>query len=190
MLMTKVIKAEHPEFSYADCYAATKGKYNHRAQGTGENEWYTPPEYIEAARKVMGGIDLDPASSERAQEYIQADDYFTRDQDGLSQQWAGRVWLNPPFSKDLIFDFVKKLVDEATAGNVDEAILLTHNYTDTAWFHVAEEIAALICFTRGRVKFIDENGEECAPTQGQAFFYFGDNKDRFRSYFSEFGFIR
>jgi hypothetical protein len=41
--------------------------FNHRAQGSGENEWYTPIEYIEKARKVLGRIDLDPATSNDAQ---------------------------------------------------------------------------------------------------------------------------
>jgi hypothetical protein len=41
--------------------------HNHRAQGTGENEWYTPAQYLEAARELLGGFDLDPATSESAQ---------------------------------------------------------------------------------------------------------------------------
>ena len=50
-------------------------------------EWYTPKKYIEAARIVMGNIDLDPASSKMANEIVKAPAYFTRDDDpdGLNQ---------------------------------------------------------------------------------------------------------
>ena len=164
--------------------------HNHRAQGTGENEWYTPPQYIEAARKVLGVIELDPASSEIAQRAVQAQRYFTVDDNGLAQPWAGTVWLNPPYSQPEIGDFCQKLVTELTEGNVTEAILLTHNYTDTGWFHMAESIAAAICFTKGRIKFVDQDGGTCAPTQGQAFFYYGEAQQLFREVFSDFGFIR
>jgi len=41
----------------------TKG---HRTKGTGQNEWFTPDKYIQAAREVMGDIDLDPATSKSA----------------------------------------------------------------------------------------------------------------------------
>jgi phage N-6-adenine-methyltransferase len=163
---------------------------NHRAEGTGENEWYTPVKYIEAARKVLGVIELDPASSSVAQATVKAERFFTRKDNGLKQEWFGRVWLNPPYTQPEIWEFCKKLTDEVTAGNVTEAILLTHNYTDTAWFHYAEEVAAALCFTRGRIAFEDQNGDTCAPTQGQAFFYFGDNGDRFSEVFMEFGFVR
>jgi len=164
---------------------------NHLAEGTRDNEWYTPAQYIEAAREVMGGIDLDPASNEHAQKWIKATKFYTVDDNALAQKWTGNVWLNPPFSRDLINFFVDKLIGELSAGNVDQAILLTHSYTDTKWFHDAESIAQSICFTRGRIKFIDQDGDTCAPTQGQAFFYYGtDRTSIFNTVFQTFGFIR
>jgi hypothetical protein len=65
--------------------------------------------------------------------------------------------------------------------------MLTHNYTDTAWFHDAQARAGLLCFTRGRISFVGASGP---PTQGQAFFYFGADGEKFRAVFSAFGFIR
>lgn len=162
---------------------------NHRAEGTGENEWFTPQKYIEAARSVMGGIDLDPATHPAAQQTVQAIEFFTRQDDGLSKEWGGRVWLNPPYAQPLIGQFVEKLVVEFAAGRVTEAIMLTHNYTDTSWFHLAETSASLICFTKGRIRFVDIDDEECSPTQGQAFFYYGANSEEFRSIFSVFGMV-
>lgn len=57
--------------------------------------WFTPPETIGLVRAVLGEIDLDPATNLTAQAWIQAKDYFTKEQDGLSSDWGGRVWLNP-----------------------------------------------------------------------------------------------
>jgi phage N-6-adenine-methyltransferase len=164
--------------------------HNHRAQGTGENEWYTPAQYLDAARELLGGFDLDPATSEAAQARVKAAKWFTKDDDGLAQEWRGKVWLNPPYAQPLIQQFVDKLVEEVEAGNVTEAILLTHNYTDTGWFHTAERAAANICFTRGRIRFEGADGSFAAPTQGQAFFYFGNRGGAFRQAFQQWGFVR
>jgi ParB family chromosome partitioning protein len=168
---------------------SASGVLNHRAQGTGQNEWYTPPEHIAAVREVLGTIDLDPASTETANRTVKAARYYSTDDDGLSQPWSGRVFLNPPYAQPYIAQFVGKLVDEVDAGHVDEAILLTHNYTDTAWFHNAEEHCNAICFTRGRIGFLSPTGERAAPTQGQAFFYYGDDVARFALRFSSLGFL-
>jgi len=65
------------------------------------DEWYTPAEYIEAARAVMGDIDLDPATCAAAQEMIRARTFLTKEDDGLTRPWHGRVWLNPPYSGSL-----------------------------------------------------------------------------------------
>jgi hypothetical protein len=101
--------------------------------GTGENEWYTPAEYIEAARTVLGTIDLDPASSAQAQRVVRADKYFTREDDGLAHPWHGRVWLNPPYAQPLMSSFVSKMIAELKAGNVISAIMLTHKATLKRW---------------------------------------------------------
>jgi phage N-6-adenine-methyltransferase len=161
--------------------------HNHRAQGTGENEWYTPDKELNAAREVLGEFDLDPASSDAAQANVQAKKYFTIDDNGLEQEWHGRVWLNPPYEQPHIANFVTKLVNEYSAGRVASAIMLTHNYTDTEWFQLAASVADAFCFTRGRVKFYKADGEVAAPTQGQAFFYFGDDVAAFDRVFSRLG---
>ena len=160
-----------------------------KAVFTGNEEWYTPPQFLEAVRDVLGGFDLDPASCDAAQKHVQAARYFDKEHDGLGFEWRGRVWLNPPYSQPAIGEFVSKLLAELHAGRVTEAVMLTHNYTDTAWFHEAQSAATAICFTRGRVKFVNPAGETAAPTQGQAFFYFGSNPAPFVARFSEIGFV-
>src|SRR5512134_1699762 len=71
----------------ADIQRAVRG--HHRTRFTGENEWYTPAPYVEAARACLGAIDLDPASSATAQATVRAARFFTRDDDGLKQEWRG-----------------------------------------------------------------------------------------------------
>jgi phage N-6-adenine-methyltransferase len=159
----------------------------HGTQGTGDNEWYTPPGYIEAVRKALGTIDLDPASNDVAQQWIKARRYFTINDDGLKQQWRGRVWLNPPYSREMVPVFIDKLIDEIDAGRVTAAIMLTHNYTDTEWFLKAQARCDAICFTKGRIKFTKPDRQESAPTQGQAFFYFGEDVAAFADAFKAIG---
>src|SRR6185312_6707318 len=110
-----------------------------------KNEWYTPAYIIEAARQVMGRIDLDPASSKLANQTVKATRYYTEEQDGLTQEWYGHVWLNPPYGKlpaptnegrSYIGLFVRKLLREYRQGNVEQAILLATPQTDATWFYM------------------------------------------------------
>lgn len=162
---------------------------NFRAQASGKQEWYTPSEYIEAAREVMGAIDLDPASSESAQATVKAAEYFSAERNGLNQPWHGRVFLNPPYAAQQVSAFVGKLVGEVKAERVDQAILLVNNCTDTGWFHEAALSCAAICFTTGRISFVNPDGDSTSPTQGQAFFYFGACFDAFVTRFGLFGLV-
>jgi len=156
------------------------------AHHTGESEWYTPASYVGAARAVMGGIDLDPASCAIANEVVGATTFYAMQDDGLEQPWAGRIWMNPPYSTPLIGRFCAKLVDEYQAGAVTEAITLTNNATDTAWFHGLAPVASAVCFTKGRVKFWHPD-REATPLQGQALLYLGDGVDEFQRAFRPFG---
>jgi phage N-6-adenine-methyltransferase len=166
-----------------------EGRKANRTSFTADNEWFTPPEFIELARNVMGEIDLDPASHRAAQKLVHAKRFFTLGDDGLTKEWTGRVWLNPPYAQPAIGHFVDKLVSSVSSNKVEAAVLLTHNYTDTSWFHKAAMAAKCICFTRGRIRFLALDGGIASPTQGQAFFYFGDDVARFVSEFAEVGFV-
>lgn len=157
----------------------------HVSFNSGNNEWYTPADYIELARKVMGGIDLDPATSEIAQETVGAKVYYTAETNGLDKPWSGRVWMNPPYASDLIGRFVDKLVSEMP--NIEQAIVLVNNATETEWFNKLVSNASAVCFPRSRVKFYMPDGKTGAPLQGQTLLYFGENGAAFTDVFSEKG---
>ncbi len=162
----------------------------HVGNATGENEWYTPSIYIEAARSVMGTIDIDPASTEAANKIIKAKRYFTIQDDGRTHQWIGNVWMNPPYSQPLVADFCNLLVEKIKTGETKSACVLVNNATETNFFQAMLAVCNALCFIKGRIKFIDTMGVESgAPLQGQALFYFGDNLELFKSLFRPFGVI-
>lgn len=160
-------------------------KRPHVANNSGNNEWYTPSEYIEAARKVMGSIDTDPASNDIANKVVKAEKYYTIETDGLAHDWHGNVWMNPPYSSDLITKFIEKLKEQR--GNYEQAIILVNNATETQWFYEIVKIASAVCFPKSRVKFYMPDGKTGAPLQGQAVLYVGDNTEKFISAFGGIG---
>ncbi len=159
------------------------------AKWTGDPESYTPAKYIESARAAMGSIDLDPASNPTAQKVVNAEEWYDEEENGLLQEWKGNVFLNPPYAYPLVGHFISKLCAEYAARNVPAAILLTNNNTDTKWWHLAASHSAAVCFTAGRINFYKADGTITQPTNGQTFFYFGNDVPAFREAFGEHGLI-
>ena len=157
----------------------------HVSYNSGNNEWYTPADIIEAARAVMGSIDIDPASNDIAQKVVKAKIYYTAESNGLNKKWTGNVWLNPPYASELIGKFVDKLIKEQE--HYEQAIILVNNATETEWFRKIISIASAVCFPKGRVKFYLPDGKTGAPLQGQAILYIGASPKKFTDAFLKVG---
>lgn len=116
----------------------------------GKDEWLTPPYII----KALGKFDLDPCSpSPDTRPWDTAKEHYWEELDGLSKEWKGRVWCNPPYGKET-FTWMEKL---ATHGN---GIALIFARTETKGFH--REIfdkADAIFFFKGRLAFANIKGE-------------------------------
>ena len=155
------------------------------------NEWYTPSRYVEAAREVMGSIDLDPASCAMANETVKATRYYSKEDDGLSKPWHGNVWLNPPYGMEYgkagTGAFLRKLVREYDAGNVQQAFVLTMIGMYTDWFFLLLEYP--LCYLYERPEFIRPDGSMMHHRFTSCFAYLGSNEAKFIEVFSEFGTI-
>jgi ParB family chromosome partitioning protein len=172
--------------STASVVRAISPNRSHVMHNSGENEWYTPIKYVEAARTAMGSIDLDPASNADANTVVRAERFYTVAENGLEQHWRGNVWMNPPYAQPLISQFSEKLVVELGAGNVTAACILVNNATETKWFQTLASASRAICFPAGRVKFWSSE-RTSAPLQGQAVLYAGKSTETFIECFADFG---
>jgi hypothetical protein len=161
------------------------------------NEWYTPARYVEAARAVMGSIDLDPASCAMANQVVKAKRYYTIEDNGLSKPWHGNIWLNPPYGKVNPIPgstrsyqklFVEKLLSEVASGHIEQVtMLLLGNCCFTHYFYPLWQYP--LCFHDGFISFYKPDGTTDDFGFGTIFVYMGKNEQKFVDTFSQFGTI-
>ena len=112
-------------------------------------EWYTPRIVFEA----LGlHFDVDVASPVAAPvPWVPAKVFLTKNEDGLTYPWRGRVWLNPPYDRQ-----VDRWIGRLAAHG--DGIALTFARTETRWFQAAVRAASVLCLVSGRLQFVPPTG--------------------------------
>lgn len=154
------------------------------------DEWFTPAALLDLARTLLETIDLDPASCAEANQRVRAARYITRAEDGLGQDWSGRVWLNPPYGRGGQELWSRKLMSCYYAGSVTEALLLVNAQTSERWFQPLWGFP--LCFIRGRVRFERPDGTRgMSPTKGSAVAFLASSRrwGAFTELFSSLGHV-
>lgn len=121
------------------------------------DDWETPPGLFAELDRIFH-FTLDPCATATD---AKCGRFYTREQDGLAQNWRGEtVFCNPPYSSDVQDKWVRKCWEEGQKPWTTVVALLPAR-TDTKRFH--EYIAgwARIRFLRGRLKFV--GAKDSAP---------------------------
>lgn len=159
------------------------------AEEKDRDEYYTPDYILEPARKVLGRIDVDPASCLAANEVTRALTYYDKESNGLLHPWRGNAWLNPPYSNPL--PWIEKLFAEYEGGRLTAALVLTNTVNTPQWARLLWQSEGIVCLLNRRVKFWRADQYEGKGfDRDQMIFYIGKDHAKFRSVFGEFGAIR
>jgi ParB family chromosome partitioning protein len=155
------------------------------------DEWFTPIEIIDSARAVLGEIDLDPASCAAANTRVGARCFYSQQVDGLlpTNEWRGRIWMNPPYGS-LAPDFAVKLLSEFRVGRISAAVALFNaNAMSSQWFIPMYSAARSMIITRGRLSFVPgtEGQAVSSPSTGSVILYLGPTPELFAKHFRKHG---
>ena len=122
---------------------ALPGIGSHQSSRRASDEWLTPRHVLDA----LGPFDLDPCASIDHPDWARTPARFTELEDGLSQPWHGRVWLNPPYA-----DAAPWMAKMARHGR---GIALLFARCDTRmWFETIWPNATGFLFLAGRLTFV------------------------------------
>jgi phage N-6-adenine-methyltransferase len=141
---------------------SSRAFYAHAGNSSAHHGWQTPRVLLARLYGVFGAFDLDPCSpvASRSRAPVKARVRYTVQDDGLVLPWFGRVFVNPPYGRELPL-WVAKAAREVQQGRAAVAVMLMPARTDTAYWHTYVADTACIFFLRGRLRFSD--GEQAAP---------------------------
>lgn len=108
--------------------------------------WATPQDFFDQQNVMYGPFELDVCADNTN---AKCPVYFDKLTDGLTQNWSGKCWMNPPYGRD-IGKWMRKAYESSLAGAV--VVCLVPARTDTAWWH-DYAMKGDITFIRGRLKF-------------------------------------
>jgi|SRR5579862_978476 len=170
-------------------------------------DWQMPAEYVEAARQAMGGIDLDPMTDSEAQARIQATNFYTAFDDGLSRRWDGRVFLNP--AGGLVNAAWDKLMSSLrVTAFIWVGFSLEQLQTLQSAKHKTHPLDFYLCIPSRRIAFIEATArkearraacarqgggpfkEKASPSHGNYIAGWGMTDHAFHAAFDQFGVVR
>lgn len=183
------------------------------------NEHYTPSAIVEAARATMGSIDLDPATSVKANKTVKAAGFYALPINGLNYEWHGNIFCNPPggslrenywddaetckYKRETAHEFGTrshsvawwiKLMREYQAGRVKQAVFIAFTVELLQLTQGLEGVEAMtdfqVCIPAKRIQFLNENSRVGkAPSHANAIVYVGCYPADFAANFEQFGAI-
>jgi phage N-6-adenine-methyltransferase len=140
-----------PRFCKDACRVAAWRKRQAKSRGymptSATDEWATDPKVFEALSERYGPLTLDVAATA---ENAKCKRYFTRADDGLAQEWTGRVWMNPPYGHAL--NAWMRKAWEASQTTADLVVCLVPAKTDTRWWREYAQRGE-VELLRGRLHF-------------------------------------
>lgn len=110
----------------------------------GISEWGTPPRFFAELDREFG-FTLDVCATK---DNAKCQKFFTKEQDGLAQEWTGTCWMNPPYGRT-IGQWLRKAAESRAT-----VVCLVPSRTDNFWWHQWVMMADEIRFVRGRLRFV------------------------------------
>lgn len=131
---------------------------SHQSAKAVSEVWLTPPEVL----KKLGTFDLDPCAAPLPRPWSTATNHYVEADDGLSKEWSGRCWLNPPYGRKL-----HRWMAKLSAHGIGTALIFarteTRAFFDTVW---NSDTASAILFLDGRLHFHKPDGTRAKANAG------------------------